>query len=123
MRRRDLIRTLKKELKFFEQQGYGQTFRSLWRPTLLFRDSLTCLNFRRSDRLLPCSKCQLIQFVPEQKRDLFMPCHHIPLDGAGRTIAQLYQSGTQQDLDAAFRAWLYSTIEKLEKEESSHENS
>ena len=52
-----------------------------------------------------------------------MPCHHIPLDGAGRTIAQLYQSGTQQDMDAAFRAWLYSTIEKLEKEESSHENS
>ena len=123
MRRRDLIRTLQKELEFFEEQGYGRTFRSVWRPTLLFRDSTICLNFRTSDPLLPCSKCRLIQFVPEQKRDLFMPCHHIPLDGNGRTIAQLYRSGTQQDLDVAFRAWLYNTIEKLKKEESSRENS
>ena len=123
MRRRDLIRTLQKELKFFEEQGYGHTFRSLWRPTLLFRDSPICLNFRTSDPLLPCSKCRLFQFVPEQKRDLFMPCHHIPLDRDGHTIAQLYRRGTQQDLDLVFRAWLQSTIEKLEKEELSHENS
>jgi hypothetical protein len=123
MRRRDLIRTLQEELEFFEEQGYGHTFRSLWRPTLLFRDSPICLNCRTSDPLLPCIKCRLIQFVPEQKRDLFMPCHHIPLDRARNTIAQLYRTGTQQNLDLAFRAWLYSTIEKLEKEELLHENS
>lgn len=123
MRRRDLIRTLQKELEFFGAQGYGHTFRSLWRPTLFFRDSPICLNFRTSNPLLPCGKCRLVRFVPEQKRDLFMPCHHIPLDRAGNTIAQLYRTGTQQNLDVAFRAWLSSTIKKLEKEESCHENS
>jgi len=49
---------------------------------------------------------------------LLLPCHHIPLNAAGETIATLYASGTQQKLDEAFHDWLWTTIQKIEEREA-----
>ena len=49
-----------------------------------------------------------------------MPCHEIPLNSKGETIAWLYKSGTQEQLDDAVRSWLKSTIHTLEREEKDH---
>src|SRR5437762_1144613 len=118
-----LLKILKRELDFFDTNGYGLPFRSSWRPTLLFRDSSVCLNFSSSQPLQPCSNCRLFKFVPVTQCATLMPCHHIPLNRNGDTIASLYRSGTQQQLDAAFHQWLRSTIEKSEKKETAHEDS
>jgi hypothetical protein len=119
----DLLKALKDELAFLEQQGYGQPFRSKWRPTLLFRDSPICLNFNSSAPIRPCSACRLFQFVPEESRSAFIPCHRIPLNKNDETIARLYRAGTQHQLDTAYRQWLLKTIQELEeRKEASHED-
>jgi len=59
-----------------------------------------------------------LEFVPEDKRQAFIPCHHIALNGQGVTIAMLYQHGTQQKLDETVRKWLEATIDKLQREEN-----
>ena len=119
----DLLKALKDELAFVERHGYGKPFRSSWRPTLLFRDSPICINFESSDPILPCSACHLIQFVPEESRSAFIPCHHIPLNNEDATIAELYKTGTQRHLDTAYRQWLLRTIQELEeRKDAPHES-
>lgn len=112
-----LCKLLSEELSFLELGGYGRAFRSQWRPTLIFRDSPLCLNFDYSAPPQPCERCPLFQFVPEEKRQTFTPCHHIPLNAEGDTPASLYRSGTQEQLDVAVRKWLQDTIDKLREEE------
>jgi len=119
----DLLKALKHELTFLDQHGYGPPFRSSWRPTLLFRDSPICVNFNSSDPIRPCSACRLFQFVPEESRSAFIPCHRIPLNKNDETISKLYTSGTQRQLDTAYRQWLLRTIQELEeRKEASHED-
>jgi len=119
----DLLKALKHELTFLDQHGYGQQFRSSWRPTLLFRDSPICVNFNSSDPIRPCTACRLFQFIPEESRSAFIPCHCIPLNKNDETIAKLYKAGTQQQLDTAYRQWLLRTIQELEeRKEASHED-
>ena len=119
----DLLKALKHELTFLDRHGYGQPFRSSWRPTLLFRDSPICVNFNSSDPIRPCTACRLFQFIPEESRNAFVPCHRIPLNKNDETIAKLYKAGTQQQLDTAYRQWLLRTIQELEeRKEASHED-
>jgi|SRR5215469_15599367 len=113
----DLLRALKNELTFLDRHGYGERFRSSWRPALLFLDSPICMNFKPGDPLRPCSACTLFQLVPQESRDAFRPCHHIPLNESAETVAKLYRRGTQQKLDATYREWLVSAIQELEKRE------
>src|SRR5574340_277950 len=80
---RDILELLKFELSFLEQGGYGRSVRTPWKPTSLFQDSLSCLNYGEPDRPHPCSDCQLIDFVPESSRNETVPCHHIPLNPSG----------------------------------------
>ena len=103
------------ELQFLNLGGYGRPFRSQWRPTLIFRDSPICLNFDSGAPLQPCERCSLFQFIPEEKRNFHVPCHFIPLNQRGETVASIYQTGTQEDLDAAVRAWLEATIKKSQR--------
>ncbi len=110
-----LLRALQDEQDFFQSGGYGQTFRSQWRPTLLFRDSPTCLNFSSPGELNPCRQCPLFSLVPIHKRTDAIPCHHIVLDPAGNTVAGLYRAGSQQVLDRHYCDWLSGVIDALEK--------
>jgi len=111
------------EFLFLNSGGYGHPFRSHWRPTLIFRDSPICLNFDSGAPVQPCERCPLFQFIPEDKRNCRIPCHFIPLNERGETIALMYQSGTQEKLDTAVRGWLEATIKKLEREEKSNAGS
>ena len=117
------LQVLDNELSFLKLGGYGRPFRSEWRPTLIFRDSPTCLNFESGAPHQPCERCPLFEFIPEDRRKTLMPCHQIPLDSEGATVASLYQHGTQQQLDKAVRNWLEAAIEKLQREENNHERS
>ena len=114
----DLLKTLKGQLAFFESGGYGNTHRSSWRPTLLLRDSLACLNFAFT-AARPCRECVLFPLIPEEKRNSLIPCHQIPLNAAGETIATLYDEASQEKLDETFHQWLCATIQTLEQREVS----
>lgn len=115
-RNRRLLKALSGERAFFESGGYGHPFRSNWRPTLLFRDSVTCINFSSADALNSCQDCPLFHLVPGDKRNHAIPCHHITLDSEGNTIARLYRTGSQEALDRHFSDWLSAVIEGLKKD-------
>src|SRR5438045_8286284 len=101
MASRTLLLALKEQLAFFEAGGYGHEFRSSWRPTLMLRDSPTCLN-AISATANPCRECVLFPLIPEEKRKSLIPCHQIPLNAAGETIASLYAKASQEKLDETF---------------------
>ena len=117
MAQSELLDALKDQLTFFEHGGYGHAYRSAWRPTLLIRDSPLCLNAIFT-HARPCRDCMLFPLVPAEKRSLLLPCHHIPLNQAGDTIAALYAEGTQEKLDQTFHDWLCATIKRLEQKEA-----
>lgn len=117
----ELLKALKDQLVFFENGGYGREYRSTWRPTLIVRDSPLCLN-AASSTARPCRECILFPLVPPERRNLLLPCHHIPLNQAGETIASLYATGTQQRLDHIFHDWLCVTIQKLQEREDTAMN-
>jgi hypothetical protein len=109
-----LLLTLKRELAFFDADGYGQPFRSAWRPTLLLRDSPSCLNFNATGRQIPCQQCPLFSLVPLASQDAMIPCHHIPLDPRGHTVARLYRTATQKELDQHYHNWLCALTREIE---------
>lgn len=110
-----LLQLLNKELSFFDAGGYGQTFRSQWRPTLLLRDSPACINYSESGKHNPCRECPLFSLVAPDKKDTVIPCHYIPLNNGGTTIADLYAQGSQESLDRLYRSWLKDITQKLKK--------
>ena len=57
-----------------------------------------------------------MQFVPPDRRKEKVPCRHIPVNGAGRTIEALYRTGTQEEIEATVKSWLEETIRRLESE-------
>lgn len=113
---RDILEVLKFELNFLEQGGYGRSVRTPWKPTSMFQDSLTCLNFGEPDRPHPCEECMLMDFVPEQFRNEIVPCHHIPLTASGDSVAELDQGYNQASVEEAVIAWLRRTIARIERE-------
>jgi hypothetical protein len=114
---RNLLETLRFELKFLQDGGYGRSPHAAWRPPLLFEDSPTCLNFAEPERPHPCEECFLIHFVPEDRRNLESPCRHIPLDEKGQTLDSLYRTATQQELEEVYGNWLRRMIARLEQQE------
>lgn len=117
MRDSDLLSALQEQSVFFHRGGYGYTHRSSWRPTLLIRDSPLCLK-ATAPGAHPCAECMVFLMVPPEKRSLLLPCHNIPLNQAGDTIATLYAHGTQEELDRAFHDWLFATIQRLQEREA-----
>jgi hypothetical protein len=113
---RGLLDVLKSELAFLEQGGYGRSVRTPWKPTIMFRDSPTCLNFNDPSRPNPCSACHLMQFVPAKYRTEDVPCHHIPLDDKGETAEGYEHYGTQAQLEEATAQWLRKIIARIERE-------
>ena len=114
---RDLLELLKSELDFIEKGGYGRSVRTPWKETSSFRDSLTCVNYALPEKSHPCSECHLIDFVPDESRDEEVPCHAIPLNEAGETVASL--EGNQTHLEEALKEWMRRKIAELEAARSS----
>jgi len=50
---RDVLEVLNFELAFLEQGGYGRSVRTPWKPTSIFQDSISCLNFGEPERVHP----------------------------------------------------------------------
>jgi len=111
---RDILEVLKFELAFLEQGGYGRSVRTPWKPTSMFQDSITCLNFGEPERVHPCSECLLIDFVPTQERETEIPCHHIPLNLQGETVDAVNRYDNQQELEEKVKEWLRATIQRIE---------
>jgi len=111
---RDILEVLQSELKFIEQGGYGRSVRTPWRAKSAFQDSRTCLNYAYLEKAHPCSECQLIDFVPGDKRSERVPCHFIPLDKSGETIDNLELETNQPQLERALKAWLRARITEIE---------
>ena len=112
---RDLLEMLKFELRFLEDGGYGQSPHAASRASLIFEDSLTCMNFNSRDRT-PCSTCLLMKFVPPGRASEQIPCRHIPLNKDGETLASLYASdATQMEIEEVLGNWLRATIDGLER--------
>jgi len=113
--KRDVLEVLKFELAFLEQGGYGRSVRTPWKPTSIFLDSPSCLNFNDyAEQRHPCNECLLTDFVPASAQGEAVPCHHIPIGLQGETVGDL--DGSQIATEEALRAWLRAAIDRLEKE-------
>ena len=114
--KRDILEVLKFELSFIEQGGYGRSVRTPWKPTSVFRDSLSCLNFNDDTRPHPCNECVLHDLVPVQAIQEDIPCHFIPLNSAGETVDSMERQYNQVELEEAVKDWLREAIRKIETE-------
>lgn len=111
---RDILEVLKFELNFLEQGGYGRSVRTPWKPTSVFQDSLSCVNFNDPGRPHACNECLLSDFVPAEHAGENVPCHHIPLNKEGETIETMERQYTQQEMEEAVKDWLRALIQHLE---------
>ena len=114
--KRDILEVLKFELNFLEQGGYGRSVRTPWKPTSVFQDSLSCINFNDPARPHPCDECLLSDFVPGNCQEESVPCHHIPLNRAGETVDSMERQYTQAELEEAVKNWLTELIRRIEAE-------
>lgn len=114
--KRDVLEVLKFELSFLEQGGYGRSVRTPWKPTSIFQDSLSCINFNDAERPHPCNECLLTDFVPTDALGESVPCHHIPLNPNGETVDTMERQCTQIELEEAVKDWLRATIQRIEQE-------
>jgi hypothetical protein len=115
-KRSETIEKLKLELNILKDGGYGRSVRTPQVEPVYLRDSVTCLNFGRHEDREPCNHCFLMDFVPADQANLVLPCHHIPLNNQGDTIASLEARGDKDRLERALAEWLVTTVKKLEAE-------
>lgn len=111
---RDILEVLKAELEHVEQGGYGRPVKTPWRPTSVFQDSLTCINFGYPYRAHPCHEFFLNDLVPQEHRAEAVPCHHIPLDADGATVEAIESEENQALLEEKVKTWLRAKIEEIE---------
>jgi hypothetical protein len=116
--RNELLSALRFELIFLENGGYEPSVHRPHKEAVLLRDSPSCLNFAAPVREHPCAACWLIDSVPSARYGENVPCHHIPLDETGATIAD---GGDTLHMREAVRKWLRATIRQLEAEERAEE--
>jgi len=112
---RDILEVLKFELDFIKSGGYGRSVRTPWKPTELFRDSPSCINFGDPRMGHPCDECLLMEFVPPAVRSTGLPCHEIPLNAKGETPEQFLARGDPAAMEEAVKDWLETTIRRIEE--------
>jgi len=112
---KEIIEHLKLERDILKDGGYGRSVRTPWKAERLFRDSITCLNVGEEVKHHPCSECLLWEWVPERDKEEYIPCHFIPLNERGESIASLEAAGDREKAEQALLNWLDSTIQKLEE--------
>jgi len=108
----DTLQVLRFELNYLELGGLERD-RGLTNVKSPFRESSACMNFGDPLRPHACSECSLFQFVPEDKRSEEFPCHHIPLDDSGETVAELINRDPSR-MVVALEHWLRNTIAQME---------
>jgi hypothetical protein len=113
---RDILEVLRFELSFLQDGGYGRSPQAPWRAPAVFEDSPSCPNFCDPARPHPCESCLLEQFVPAGQRKESIPCRFIPLTQDGRTVEDLYRTGSQVEMEEALANWLRAQIERIEGE-------
>ncbi len=113
----NILDLLRSQLRFLENGEYARAHHAPWRAAYIFEDSPSCLNFLDSARRHPCSECLLSQLVPAEFRAQDVPCQFIPLNDKGQTVASLYITGTQEELEQALRDWLQREISRIEGEQ------
>jgi hypothetical protein len=112
----EIVDALKFELTFLDRGGYEHSVREPRRALSIFQDSPSCPNYGLPTKTHPCAECFLIDFVPPEKRAEAVPCHYIPLNDRGDTVASLEASGDGFEVQNAMRGWLHKTIEATEKQ-------
>jgi len=137
-RQETLLNALKLQLQFCEEGGYQtlrgrlpararendpiamppfeQRQRECREEFSVFQDSPSCLRHGLPDGENPCSGCWLLDFVPVEKRAEAIPCHHIPLNERGITVASLGGPADAPETQDAVRSWLRRMIQQLEGE-------
>ena len=111
----ELLQMLKCELHFLENGGYERSVREPRKEPSVFQDSISCLNYALPVRKHPCTECFLMEFVPEDKQGESVPCHHIPLNDRGETLAAMEGFGRDLQVQDATREWLHNKIAELEE--------
>ena len=131
-----LLDALKRELEFCEEGRYkpcvgrfpararendmrssspfGDRRRAPCKELSVFQDSPSCPNRGSPAGDYDCSECWLINFVPAEQRGEAVPCHHIPLNERGDTVATLGGPGNAPEVQEAVLGWLRKKIEELE---------
>jgi len=113
---RDILDVLKFELSFLLDGGYGRSPQAPWRAPAIFEDSPICPNFCDPSHAHPCDSCLLEQFVPQGQKKESVPCRFIPVSKDGRTVEDLYRTGSQIEMEEALANWLRAQIERIERE-------
>jgi len=111
----EILNQLKLQRSILKDGGYGRSVHTPWKEERLFRDSITCLNVSEEVKKHPCNECLLWEWVPEDHKDEDIPCHFIPLNEQGKSIADLEEAGKREEAEQALLVWLDSTIQKLEE--------
>jgi hypothetical protein len=112
---KEIIEQLRLERDILQAGGYGRSVRTPWKEERLFRDSITCLNVGEQVKRHPCNECLLYEWVPEQHKQEDIPCHFIPLNERGESIASLEDRGAREEAEKALLTWLNATIQRLEE--------
>lgn len=116
--KREIIEKLKLEAGIIRDGGYNPSVRDPHNQPRIFRDSVSCLNVGLEVKKEPCDDCMLIRFVPPELRDKENPCHLIPLNEKGETVASLEAAGDRDRLQETLLSWLDKTISKEEEDSS-----
>lgn len=110
-----ILDELKLQRDILRDVGFGRSVGTAWKEHRLLRDSIICLNLNAEYEKHPCNECVLWEWVPDKHKYEQIPCHHIPIDEQGRSIAELEASGNRAEAEEALLAWLDTKIQKLEE--------
>lgn len=110
------------ELHYLDNGGYEPAVRDEARKERsIFLNSPLCLNklpvkgaYPSDCCLLPCSRCWLMDFIPADRRFEAVPCHHIPLNERGETIADMEEPEHDEKVREAVRDWLRAKKREVE---------
>lgn len=53
-----------------------------------------------------CEECGLLEFIPREQQTTMFPCHHIPLNTRGDTIASLQNKNHSHWIEVSLCDWL-----------------
>jgi len=120
--KKEMLEELELEIEVIEKGGYNPSVREPHKALRIFRDSVTCLNAGLKEKKEPCLHCFLTEFVPAEYLNEEEPCHRIPLNEQGDTVASL--ESNRDNLEFVLLLWLRATVTRLEEEiaqEQSHD--
>jgi len=112
---KELIEQLKLEIQVIERGGYSPSVHQPHAELRIFRDSVSCPNLALDEKTAPCAHCWLAQFIPSEYLDKEEPCHYLPLNERGDTVASLAERGDEDSIQRELLGWLRRTVKQLEQ--------